>query len=289
MQRLYLFWLAKKEGFSLSYKNNYIFIQKNNKQIILNKSHLAYAHDCILFFDYYHGAVKCYEKNSTEIVDYSASKEHCILKNNMVFKFSALPESIEGSLYVEYTKLKPGELVFDIGAYCGLSAHYLAQAVTNTGKVVCFEADPENYNNLLFNIQKHNMKNIVAVNKAIWKETATIQFNSEGNLGGHVKGKTSRNVKCQNVLALSLYDAIKQYGLPDVIKLDIEGAETDVIISIDSLLKDIKTRFIIEPHLMRNGTLTSEIMIPIFEKNGYTIEILQQGDFSLPLLYAYKK
>src|SRR5664279_3188929 len=70
----------------------------------------------------------------------------------------------------------------------------------------------------------------------------------------------------------TLDSAAEKYGSPDFIKMDIEGAEADVLKSADSTLAG-KPRMIIETH----GETVERECITILTNVGYKIEIVNRS------------
>ena len=77
------------------------------------------------------------------------------------------------------------DTIIDIGAQIG-SFSVLASLLANNGRIFSYEPVPANYDLLTTNIQVNNIKNILAVNKAV---TGTIEeryiYLSDDDVGGH--------------------------------------------------------------------------------------------------------
>lgn len=58
-------------------------------------------------------------------------------------------------------------VLWDVGAYIGLTALYGAVAVGEDGLIVAFEPDPQNLRRLRANIEANHVRNIVVVAKQL--------------------------------------------------------------------------------------------------------------------------
>jgi FkbM family methyltransferase len=73
--------------------------------------------------------------------------------------------------------VKPGMRVVECGACCGYHALNLAKAVGPTGKVYCFEANPELMGILNRNLAVNGVAGFVEViNKGVWSKAGTLPF-----------------------------------------------------------------------------------------------------------------
>jgi len=136
--------------------------------------------------------------------------------------------------------------IIDAGAFIGDSALILSE-YTNKN-VHSFEAVPENYENVVKTIELNSLKNVTVVNKAV----------------GHVSGKTKLNIgekvwcsslkensdinyiKEIDIDVISLDDYVKANNLNvGIIKVDIEGAEQDLIKGAKETIKNQKPLILI--------------------------------------------
>lgn len=152
-------------------------------------------------------------------------------------------------------KLSENAYIIDCGAHIGLSIIYLNH-ICPTAHIVCFEPDTKNFELLEKNISSHNLKNIEAKKEAIWTENTSLTFIQDGNMGSKIGNNTSSN--SVEVKATRLKDYLDKKV--DFLKMDIEGAEYQVLKDISERLENVSKIFI-EYH----GT---------FEQNNELLEIL---------------
>jgi len=279
---------ARRLGFDLEYRADQILVRKLDRQIKIDSRHEVYLMDMVNFFDYYHGAVLPKMVDRIAVVDYSRPALQQLSRSGVEFEFPSLPESDESTeVYVVALDLQPGEVVFDLGAYAGASAYFLAKAVGPDGMVISFEPDELNFRYLQANIARHGLTNVRPVNKGIWSETANLEFQAEGNMGSSAVSITGRTSNVKTVPVISLEDAAKLSDGRRVgaIKMDIEGAEVEVLREAGEFLRKHRPRMVIEPHVV-NGKMVTEELRQILAENAYQSELLRQGSQNWPLIAA---
>ncbi|OGK24245.1 hypothetical protein A3A46_01590 [Candidatus Roizmanbacteria bacterium RIFCSPLOWO2_01_FULL_37_13] len=283
-----------RDGFRLKFEKDTVEVIKNKRKIIIAPKHLIYLVDLKNVFNYYFDSLVSDKLDHFEVLNFSKHKLHIYKKSNLSFYFTSLPEDEwEIGEYSHKYKPKRGDVIFDIGSYCGYSVYMFSKMVGPAGKVYAFEPDPENYRCLLGNVDLHNLKNVISIKKGIWSKIAKLKFFKEGNLGSSLKkmGYRSGNTETVVVDVTSLESAFKRLKLThlDFIKMDIEGAEIEAIMGSLDFIKNHHLNFAISCH-HRNYRMTQTKLEPIFEKIGYKTKVkkIKYQNFSSYLLYAYK-
>jgi len=151
----------------------------------------------------------------------------------------------------------PKPFILDCGSHIGITVLYFKKLFPDS-KVVAFEPNPELYEILKLNVSQNNLKNVEPLNVALFDRVGEIDFyitkkerlskNSTWGWGGAaVKNKwlDPRNSKTIKAKSVRLSDFIK--GKVDLIKLDIEGAETRVLREIEDRLHLVR-EIILEFH-----------------------------------------
>lgn len=164
-------------------------------------------------------------------------------------------------------------LIIDCGANIGLSIIYFKNLYPNS-KIIAFEPDKKIFNFLEFNIKSFNFNNVELINKGLWKEENTLKFFSEGADGGRIAIEDdSNNIISIETLKLSSY--LKNNKV-DFLKIDIEGAETDVLIECQEYLKNVENIFI-EYHSFSNERQRLSSILKILEDNNFRYYIEHIG------------
>src|SRR5207244_676791 len=119
-------------------------------------------------------------------------------------------------------KLKLGSRVFDLGAHQCVVALMLAQIVGPTGSVIALDANEHNATVGRRNQELNGIPQLRVLHAAADKQSGTLFFNT--NLNGQVDDGTG-NFGQVRVPAYSVDDLARQYGMPDVLFIDVEGFE----------------------------------------------------------------
>jgi FkbM family methyltransferase len=167
--------------------------------------------------------------------------------------------------------LSEGMIFFDIGANAGYYTLIGAKCVRSRGRVIAFEPVPFNVDVINEQIQLNDLAAFctvepVAVNNANQKVQLVIP---ERNANSHIRELNAPHVRTGGdtawVESISLDSYVEHHGIPDVIKMDIEGAEVEALKGAEKLLASRKTLWFVSIH---SETLCDEVM-KIFQQSGY--------------------
>lgn len=156
--------------------------------------------------------------------------------------------------------------IIDCGANIGLSVIYFKTLFPNA-IIKAFEPDPLIFETLKCNIDSFNLQNVEAHQQAIWKENTAIQFKQEGGFSGRIPKKEDTNQLIE-VDAVSLKDILGEIKVVDFLKIDIEGAEYEVIKSCQNSLNNVRHIFI-EYHSHENERQTLQEILQILQDSGF--------------------
>ena len=176
-------------------------------------------------------------------------------------------------LEVLESKIKRGDVIFDVGSNFGIYTIFLAKK-SQSGKVAAFEPEEESYNNLQDNVKLNNLTNVISINIALGNT------NEETNLYlGQVTGASSLVRKpgdgrgVQKVKTRKGDDIIaeKDLPIPKLVKIDVEGGEYDVLRGMEKSLSDSRCKYVcceIHPQNFPEG-LTVEKIFRLLESFGF--------------------
>jgi FkbM family methyltransferase len=151
---------------------------------------------------------------------------------------------------------RPGMTIYDIGANVGFFSVLAAHLVGSGGRVISFEPVPENAEQVRRNAQLNDFRHISVRREALGAShgTATFELGAEATTGHLVVGGMpfpKESAGRQVEVPIRVLDAVREgEGLPapDLIKMDVEGAETLVLQGAARTLRDCRPLLMIELH-----------------------------------------
>jgi FkbM family methyltransferase len=199
-------------------------------------------------------------------------------------------------IYLLKNTLKPGMNFYDVGANMGEFTLLAANAVGENGKVFSFEPMSEMFGLLQHNIALNNFQNRVGLfNIALSdkKGEADLFAATEVNeVGSHedglhtLYGTKERSVFLQKIQLEKLDELFTEKNLskPDVLKVDVEGAELFVLKGAEAILKKYQPKIILEfnSETSEAAGYTQQDLLSFLKPLGYQFyEIGNRGKLSL--------
>jgi FkbM family methyltransferase len=282
--------LSRSRGITVRYKPDAIEICRGKSTVRIRHSHEAYLMDMVTSFDYYFGAVHAVEG----VADFSCPRHHRLIGfDDFPVLFPSIPEPYAtAQQYLEFASLKAGDRVLDLGAYSGVTSVAFARAVGRIGEVFAFEPDEENFRAATETIntaRSFGYPPVILIHEAVWCHDDGIDFSVEGAMGSSassIVGKGRGSTVRVPTTTLIRFVKERQINQINFIKMDIEGAEVEVLDSSRELLAQMRPKIIIEPHMV-GETLTTERCRQILEEiGGYKVRLIDQLGVSLPLITA---
>ena len=169
-------------------------------------------------------------------------------------------------------------VILDCGANIGSSLVYFRQNYPKA-RIIAFEADPDIGLILKQNLLTNQIENIDIVNKAVWINDAGIDFGSGEADSASLFSETNR----RRVPSVRLRDYLLRESRVDMLKIDIEGAETDVLIDCRDALTNVHNLFI-EYHAYIGHPQTLGVVVQILEENGFRYYIDSNQSRPRPLV-----
>ena len=169
-----------------------------------------------------------------------------------------------------------GETVWDVGAGVGTYTCLIANAL-ETGRVVGFEPEPTNRARLRANLDRNASGERWAVSGvALWDHDGEARLASESESGsieagdGHhyLSTEGGRRVETRRGASL-LVDGLAP---PDVLKIDVQGAEGEVLAGIGEALSDVRGIYLeVHPEKCRRYGTTAEDVERFLREAGYSL------------------
>ncbi|MFN2489412.1 MAG: FkbM family methyltransferase [Actinomycetota bacterium] len=162
-------------------------------------------------------------------------------------------------------------LVVDAGAHVGLFS-----LTANSDHVVAFEPHATNFRVLRNNIEANPDHDIKIVQKALWNNQGkALFFHGTHSGGGSLipKERSTRSV----VKTTSLDEVIEEYGAIDLLKLDVEGAECEIVMAASGKTLESISAITSELHPECEERLIRDRL----EQAGFRVTVLE-GTFHYP-------
>lgn len=166
-------------------------------------------------------------------------------------------------------RVAPGSVAFDVGANVGFYTLALARLAGPGGRVYSFEPDAANVAKLRRHVEINRLENVSVLQVAVADKQEMVCFRvGENSSTGRIdSGGTEYLVAA---MPLDRLIAAGCCQVPDVIKMDVEGAEALVLDGARAILAARKTVWFIALH----GDQAKKDCFAILGEYGYTCETL---------------
>ena len=183
--------------------------------------------------------------------------------------------------------LRPGEVFVDIGAHLGEYAILASMLVKPAGCVHAFEPRPDFFQSLETNLRLNKCENVWACAEAVCKETGVADFELDpepSKSALQFKNTEARGHEVIQVRTITLdyYFSHGDMARPNLIKIDVEGAELSVLQGARSLLAKPPSEapliiFEYEPRNTRRFGYPAEEIIRFLRGYGYSVYDSRDG------------
>ena len=163
--------------------------------------------------------------------------------------------------------------IIDAGANIGVSLLYFKRRFPGS-RVICFEPDPKVFSTLELNARTYGIENCDLHCAALWSRNTMLEFCAEGADAGSIKD-VGGNGTPTFVRALDLRPYLQGQSV-DFLKMDIEGAELEVLRACQVELKNVK-RIFIEYHSFKGRNQRLAELFQILEGAGFRVHLNNVG------------
>lgn len=133
----------------------------------------------------------------------------------------------------------PAPKIIDCGANIGISVLNFKSQFPDS-RLIAFEADPGIYEFLKKNLDANHINGVDAINAAVWVNSEGVNFRKEGGFSGRIPKEGDENLI--KIPSIRLKDYLNEPV--ELLKIDIEGAETNVIKDCSGALSFVDKLFI---------------------------------------------
>jgi FkbM family methyltransferase len=188
-------------------------------------------------------------------------------------------EGIETQSYQTFAAaIRPGDVVFDVGAHIGTYSILAARQAGADGLVVAFEPTPATRRYLRQHLEWNGVHERVTVREACCSDrSGTVEFflgaeafDAQNSLIANGRSTV------QQLEATTIDEEVSRVGRPpDLIKIDVEGAEQQVLLGAKWTLNSHRPKLLLSVHPDRLPEgVTERGIVHSLEALGYRIDIL---------------
>ncbi len=174
--------------------------------------------------------------------------------------------------------------IIDCGANVGMSCLYFKKKFPNAN-IIAFEPDEKIASflekNLKNNLSESQFQQIEIHKKAVWVHNEGVDFESDGADGGMISNHKNTTKKIPSISLKNVL--LAQKTEIDMLKMDIEGAETEVLQDCKDALNNVKNIFI-EYHAYINQPQTLNLILEILTKNNFRYFVKNSLDRKSPFI-----
>jgi FkbM family methyltransferase len=167
-------------------------------------------------------------------------------------------------------------LIVDTTADVGLSVVYFKKLYAKS-RIVAFEPDPDVYSALEKNCSAFGLQDVQLFPRAIWTRDTVLSINPE-----RLSVRDDDGVI--EVTAVRLKDFL--HSKVDLLKLEIKGSETDVLIDCVQLLRNVENLFILYSSLAKEPQAI-DIVMRILKDAGFRLYICGDHNSAWPFLWRH--
>jgi FkbM family methyltransferase len=164
-------------------------------------------------------------------------------------------------IYKQHLPQQP--YIIDCGANIGLSVIYMKQLYPDA-EILAFEPDEKNFELLSKNIASFQYNNVNIRKEAVWVDNTNLHFSNAGSMSSKIETQDTSNT--YQVKAVRLKDFLTRKV--DFLKMDIEGAEYQVLCDLGDALAHVNNLFV-EYHGTFSQTEELSRLFMLFTEKGF--------------------
>lgn len=213
--------------------------------------------------------------------------------------FSKWGEKINPEFNVIIDECKKKKVIFDIGAHIGLFTLPISRNISDYGTVYAFEPATKEFSYLLHHLEINKIKNVKPINAVVGlqsnSEVDFYEYNDETGLSSMLDYYGNARKTCKKQISVDSF-CEENNVIPDLIKIDVEGAELDVIQGASKIIMKHNPQLFVSIHPLRLGTMgkNKDDFFGLLDKIGYALytlegnqtSVFESGEFILkPMLH----
>lgn len=173
-------------------------------------------------------------------------------------------QEIFADKFYEFQTDQPRPVILDCGANVGMSVLYFKELYPQA-RVMAFEAEASIAALLRENLQANGIDDVEVIDKAVWIDDQGVEFGSEAADSSSIYSESGQK---KRVPSVRLRDYLQKEERIDFLKIDIEGAEIEVLADCADSLDHVQNLFV-EFHSYLGHTQSLASVVKVFETNGF--------------------
>lgn len=148
-----------------------------------------------------------------------------------------------------------GKTVYDVGGHIGLVTMFFARATGETGNVVTFEPNPQNYAAILDHVKLNGLANVRVLPMGLGSKRETLEFVIADSALGTASSEMQKRYRQKNVQVIQIkvdsldsQIVVNDLPKPDFVKIDVEGLELDVLRGMVQTISNHRPDIFVELH-----------------------------------------
>ena len=162
-------------------------------------------------------------------------------------------------------------LIIDCGANVGMGTLYFKH-LWPTARIIAFEPDPVVFRILQENAKRLEWQDVDLFQEAVWSSNGETTFQRHCNKAGRLASATVNDGKGQVRVRTRRLRPLLEREAVDFLKLDIEGAETEVLEDCAAVLSKVRCIFF-EYHAFIDKPQTLHRLLEIVNTAGFRVHI----------------
>lgn len=227
--------------------------------------------------------ISSYKKSDIDKLIHEATKfpryqhHHFLFRDWQFFVTDFLSVAYQLKEYLEDGRMNfissiASPVIYDCGANVGISILYYKNIYPNA-RIIAFEPDPKVFKCLQQNLEINHISQVDLINKAVWINNDGIDFGSEGADGGSIFFENNKI----RLPSIRLKELLVKENRIDLLKLDIEGAETNVLNDCKDELNKINYLFV-EYHSWKNQPQQLDQLLNNLSESGFRYYLHSIGE-----------
>ncbi|MGH9967621.1 MAG: FkbM family methyltransferase [Pyrinomonadaceae bacterium] len=159
--------------------------------------------------------------------------------------------------------IKPGSVVYDLGANYGIHSLLFARLAKNSGHVYAFEPIPEILTELHANVALNYFSNVTCLKLAVTDTTGSAFFARGNHVGAaHLSIGTDDLEGLLSVATICLDDFVFKHNHrpPNFIKIDVEGGESRALTGGERVLNEYRPILLVDLHSPEQDVAVGQIL-----------------------------